>query len=264
MPAFDAVGSDAVGSYNSTATQPATTVNLVAANGTETASSSTGAATVTIAAKTINLVGTNSTETASSSVGSATVTPPVPGTVTLVATGSSEASTSSTGIAAVTPAPKTVTPVAANSNETAASTAGTVTVINNLKTINLVSGNDTETSASSSGAAGVSSPEIFVILSILVYDQEGKPANQARITLTLDRVDIDPIIGYVMPEEIVVLTDATGTARVHVWPNSRGTLGSQYVVEMENPDTGDSTVVYAIIPEQDCYLHAVANPPTLH
>lgn len=126
MPAFDAVGSDAVGSYDST-TQAPVTVNLTATNSSETASSGTGAATVTPAIGTVNLTAASSTETGTSGSGAATVTP-ASSVVNLVAANSSETATSGTGAATVTSTPKIVNLVALGSAETGTSGTGAVTV----------------------------------------------------------------------------------------------------------------------------------------
>lgn len=103
-----------------------------------------------------------------------------------------------------------------------------------------------------------------VNVTVLAHDQKGNPISGAEITLSLNQVDIDPLFGYIMPEEITVTADINGVAVVPMWPNSRGSMGSQYVVQILNPDTDAAMVVYATIPERDCYLHDVADMPTVN
>lgn len=103
--------------------------------------------------------------------------------------------------------------------------------------------------------------ERTVEVTIIAIDQQGIRMGLAAISITLDRVDIDDANGYVAPEQVDIEADASGVAKIRLWPNSRGTLGSQYEVKIVNPDTGKTTRVKAVIPDEDCFLHRVALPP---
>jgi hypothetical protein len=101
-----------------------------------------------------------------------------------------------------------------------------------------------------------------VNVTVMAADQQGNPVAGAEIDVTLDRTDVDELAGYVVPEQITTTADADGMAVLALWPNALGTLGSLYEFKITNPDTGKILCVSASLPDADCYLHQVANPPT--
>jgi hypothetical protein len=63
-----------------------------------------------------------------------------------------------------------------------------------------------------------------------LVDQAGAPQVMAALTLTLDRPDVDPVDGYLLPLAQVFKTDGGGVVTAQVWPNDRGSEGSHYRV----------------------------------
>lgn len=61
-------------------------------------------------------------------------------------------------------------------------------------------------------------------------DQQGLALAGATLTLMLDRPDIDPTEGYLLPLAQVFTTDVDGLVTVQVWPNDLGSEGSRYRV----------------------------------
>ncbi len=91
----------------------------------------------------------------------------------------------------------------------------------------------------------------------------GAPVPRGTAVFTLTRADIDG--GVVVPQQARVTLDQNGEAVAQLWPNARGTQGSQYRVELyayggELLFTGIATV-----PNQAVALHDVLTltPATL-
>ncbi len=61
-------------------------------------------------------------------------------------------------------------------------------------------------------------------------DQQGLALAGATLTLMLDRPDVDPTEGYLLPLAQVFTTDAAGLVAVQVWPNDLGSEDSRYRV----------------------------------
>lgn len=92
-------------------------------------------------------------------------------------------------------------------------------------------------------------------------DQNGNPVVGATVTAVLNRVDVDPAVGYVMPEEITGTSDENGICVLRLWPNQLGSTQSQYIFLIENPDTEQVLKLLATVPDANCNLHLVANLP---
>lgn len=64
----------------------------------------------------------------------------------------------------------------------------------------------------------------------VLVDQTGVALAGATLTLTLDRPDVDPTEGYLLPVAQVFTADAGGAVAVVVWPNALGSEDSRYRV----------------------------------
>jgi hypothetical protein len=99
-----------------------------------------------------------------------------------------------------------------------------------------------------------------VALTVFAFDEHGGTLAGAPVRAKLTRTDIDPVAGYVVPEEVFTTTDASGVAVLRLWPNALGANGSKYLVRITNPDTGRVLRLTASLPNADCLLHQVADP----
>ena len=87
-------------------------------------------------------------------------------------------------------------------------------------------------------------------------DQNGNPVAFARYTAKLDRTVV--YLGFVVPEQVEVVADASGIAVLALFPNSLGADASRYSIKAINPDTGkkflDATLM---VPNAPCNLHEI-------
>lgn len=116
------------------------------------------------------------------------------------------------------------------------------------------SGQATATVAAAAPSGGVHT----VAVTVLAIDQQGNPLVGAPIQVELDQMDVDSIYGFVLPELIIGEADETGRAMFRLWPNVLGSTGSKYRFKITNPDTGKTMTRYALVPDEDCYLHQIA------
>lgn len=100
-----------------------------------------------------------------------------------------------------------------------------------------------------------------VNVTVKVIDQKGLPVNKAVVTAKLSTLEVQAGLGYVVTEKVSGVTDVTGNLILPLWPNQLGTTESHYNITIKNPDTGKIEQLIATIPNNDCYLHAVANLP---
>ena len=63
-----------------------------------------------------------------------------------------------------------------------------------------------------------------------LLDQAGVAQAGATLTLTLDRPDVDPVDGYLLPLAQVFTADEFGVVTAQVWPKDRGSEDSRYRV----------------------------------
>lgn len=87
-------------------------------------------------------------------------------------------------------------------------------------------------------------------------DQNGNPVAGAVFTARLDSTEVYQ--GFVVPERVQAVANASGIAVLNLWPNALGVAGSLYRVTAVNPDTGrkflDTTVS---VPNAPCNLHQI-------
>lgn len=93
-----------------------------------------------------------------------------------------------------------------------------------------------------------------------IFSAAGRPVPNAVITAKLDRVET--YLGFVIPQTVMVTTDALGQAVLALWPNELGTTGSFYTIRIK-PPVGGSTTVTAVVPNVDTIaLHLIAGLPS--
>ena len=93
---------------------------------------------------------------------------------------------------------------------------------------------------------------------------DGGPGSFALISAQLSNYEIDGLL--VVPTLVHGKTDYSGTALLNLWPNSRGTTGSQYgIVALKN--NAQLLAVVVTVPDGDAQTEVVlesiitANPP---
>lgn len=91
----------------------------------------------------------------------------------------------------------------------------------------------------------------MVTVTARVMDQRGQPVPKARITMRLTTVE--RYCGIIVPRTVEAVTDKDGLAKLRVWPNARGTEGSEYLV----------TISFADACQSGCQRHPSANLPPL-
>lgn len=104
-----------------------------------------------------------------------------------------------------------------------------------------------------------------IAVTCVANDQNGNPVAGAVFTARLDSTEVYQ--GFVVPERVQVVANASGIAVLNLWPNALGVAGSLYRVTAVNPDTGrkflDTTIS---VPNSPCNLHEIlvqAPYPTL-
>lgn len=104
-----------------------------------------------------------------------------------------------------------------------------------------------------------------IAVTCIANDQNGNPVAGAVFTARLDSTEVYQ--GFVVPERVQAVANASGIAVLNLWPNALGVAGSLYRVTAVNPDTGrkflDTTIS---VPNSPCNLHEIlvqAPYPTL-
>lgn len=95
----------------------------------------------------------------------------------------------------------------------------------------------------------------------VVHNDDGTPAVGASITATLNRFEIDPDTGYVVPRRVEATTDANGEATLDLWPNALGTTESSYTVKITAPNGKRLTTTASVPNTAYADLHAIAEAP---
>lgn len=95
-----------------------------------------------------------------------------------------------------------------------------------------------------------------IAVTCVANDQNGNPVAGAVFTARLDSTEVYQ--GFVVPERVQVVANASGIAVLNLWPNALGVAGSLYRVTAVNPDTGrkflDTTIS---VPNSPCNLHEI-------
>lgn len=102
-------------------------------------------------------------------------------------------------------------------------------------------------------------PLTTVTVSIEVAAITGGPVPYGRVTFELTAPDFDGAV--VAPEMTRVTLGADGTGSVDLWPNARGTEGTQYRVVITDKRGDLQLSGFATVPATDCDLHEVLSLP---
>lgn len=94
-----------------------------------------------------------------------------------------------------------------------------------------------------------------------VEDSDGTAIEGARVNFRLSEAVISTGVGHIIPTIITDTTNASGDAVTALWPNALGTESSTYRVTIIGTNLRDVTSLTASIPNSDCNLWDVANPP---
>ena len=98
-------------------------------------------------------------------------------------------------------------------------------------------------------------------VNVTVKDSAGTVVEGARIQAVLNRADIDPVAGWIIPENTVEYSDSNGRAELDLWPNARGSKGSAYRVTATRKNGDLLFDVWAEIPDESpVFLADVSEP----
>lgn len=94
-----------------------------------------------------------------------------------------------------------------------------------------------------------------VAVSIILHEQDGSPIEGAEIEAKLET--LEKYQGFVVPDLVEgIVTDATGTAVLNLFPNELGSESSEYRFKISHP-SGRTDTIYAVVPNFDCELHNI-------
>lgn len=91
-----------------------------------------------------------------------------------------------------------------------------------------------------------------------LQDQAGTVIEGATLAVTLTKADIDPADGYVAPGTQTFTTDVNGQAVMALWPNARGSTGSEYRVQATDAAGTVLFVAVMSVPEADSNFFDIA------
>jgi hypothetical protein len=95
-----------------------------------------------------------------------------------------------------------------------------------------------------------------VAVTCTAYDQNGNAVAGGTFRARLNSTEI--YNGFVVPEQVVGVADATGVCVLQLWPNALGVAGSAYRITAVNPDTGQKYLdTTAVVPNSACNLHQI-------
>jgi len=80
---------------------------------------------------------------------------------------------------------------------------------------------------------------------------DGTVVENAEVVAKLSAYDYDTEFGWIENRKTTTTTDINGDFSFELWPNTRGTEGTNYRVVIRSPKPGVSTNFTATIPEQD-------------
>lgn len=104
-------------------------------------------------------------------------------------------------------------------------------------------------------------PLTTVTVSISTQQVLGTALPRGRVTFRLTGPDVDGAL--VVPTAVSVRLDANGEGSVQLWPNSRGTNGTQYTVVVQSENGAQLQSAVATVPVTACNLHDIIglSPP---
>lgn len=98
-----------------------------------------------------------------------------------------------------------------------------------------------------------------VTVSIDIEQCVGTPLPNARVSFELTGIDIDGAL--VVPQATSVTCNASGVGSIALWPNARGSQGTQYKVTVFDQNGGHQSSALATVPATNCNLHAILTTP---
>lgn len=94
-----------------------------------------------------------------------------------------------------------------------------------------------------------------------IEDSDGTAIEGARVNFRLSEAVISSGVGHIIPTTITDTTNASGNAVTALWPNALGAESSTYRITIVGANLRDITSLTASIPNSNCNLWDVANPP---
>lgn len=95
-----------------------------------------------------------------------------------------------------------------------------------------------------------------VAVTCTAYDQNGNAVAGGTFRARLNSTEI--YNGFVVPEQVTGVADASGVCVLQLWPNALGVAGSAYRITAINPDTGQKYLdTTAVVPNSACSLHQI-------
>jgi hypothetical protein len=98
-------------------------------------------------------------------------------------------------------------------------------------------------------------PLTTVTVSIAAHLVVGNALPNGRVRFELTAPDVDG--GIVVPQAASVSLDVNGEGSIALWPNSRGTQGTQYRVEIYDRKNRLQESALATVPQANCDLHDI-------
>jgi hypothetical protein len=96
-------------------------------------------------------------------------------------------------------------------------------------------------------------------LTCMASNPDGQPAIGDIFRATLDKTDVHLGYGFVVPQLLEEIIDASGTVIFNLWPNELGTKDSRYRVVAINPDRAHKYLDLLVwVPDRPCNLHELS------
>ncbi|MDO9053854.1 MAG: hypothetical protein Q7U37_08005, partial [Gallionella sp.] len=97
-----------------------------------------------------------------------------------------------------------------------------------------------------------------VPVTVTIADQNGSVLAGAKISAILTRDEVYG--GFVVPNQVVATTNASGIAVLNLFPNQLGTQGSQYIFKIVS-SSGKALSLTGTVPNAACNLENIVNMP---
>ena len=97
-----------------------------------------------------------------------------------------------------------------------------------------------------------------VPVTVTFNDQNGHPMAGGKVSAILTRDELYQ--GFVVPNQLTVVSDAAGVAVLNLFPNQLGSQGSQYIFKLTQPG-GKTLSVTGTVPNAACTLESIVAMP---
>ena len=91
-----------------------------------------------------------------------------------------------------------------------------------------------------------------VNVTVVIFSQDGNAVKNISVKAVLSSVE--KYNGMIVADNVTSSTDAAGTAILVLFPNVLGTNNTYYRFYIHNPSNGQTTIVKAEVPNNDCNL----------